>query len=199
MKKISCIIICLMLCAGLLTGCAPEGHVNILLFTDNLNKINPDKKISLSDYLIQDNRYRLIVKNEEQTLLITAEENEKGEIKKIRLALSKTDEKGRLIPVESALADFFRKEAVNILMAYTLSEKNLCEETVKKILPLKNEDFSRTGELTMELEEYHLVYYSNKICSQFTVTNTYLEKTDITEKPVSKPLFGVTATAVEEN
>ena len=196
MKKSALLSLLIALCVVLLSACTPEGYCNILLLTDNLNRINGNKLLSLSSYTLEDNSYKLLLKNQDSLVLLTAEENEKGEIKKVRLTVSKADEKGSIISLTPSQGEFYRSEAAKILEAFTLMEREKCEETVKKILPMKSEDFSRTGELTMDVEDYHLIYYSNKICCQFTVTNRFLEKTESTRKPESKPLYGVTANTV---
>lgn len=196
MKKITLLPFLISLCSIVLSACTPEGNCNILLFTDTLNRINGNRLISLSSYIADDDGYRLLLKSEEKEVLLTATENEKGEITKIRLSVSKLDEKGQIKAVTPGQGEFFRSEAAKALEAFTLSEKKKCEEAVKKILPLKSEDFSKTGELTLDIEEYHLVYYSNKICCQFTVTNSFLEPTETTHKPESRPLYGVTANTI---
>ncbi len=197
MKKAVLLPLLIALCSVILSACTPEGNCNILLLTDNLNRINGNKLLSLSSYTVTDNSYKLLLKNGDSLVLLTAEENEKGEIKKIRLTVSKADEKGNIIGLTPSQGEFYRCEAAKVLEAFTLFEKEKCEETVKKILPMKSEDFSRTGELTLDVDDYHLVYYSNKICCQFTVTNRFLEKTESTRKPESKPLYGVTANTVK--
>ena len=73
-------------------------------------------------------------------------------------------------------------------MAYTLCTTEKAEELTKKILPLKSKDFSKTGELNFNYNEFMLIYYSNKISCQLTVINTFLLEVPTTEKPVSKPL-----------
>lgn len=193
MKRISFIIICLALCTGLLSGCVPECHANILLFTDNLNKINPDKKISLTDYIIAEDSYKLILTEKNSRLLLTAETNEKSEIKKIRLTLVKVDEKGKALKITEEDRLFFKRCAEDTLSAFTLCDKNESTLMAEKILPSKSDDFLKTGELNLDYNEFRLVYYSNKISCQLTVINTLLEEIEATEKPVSKPLYGVTA------
>lgn len=194
MKKASVCFFIFLLLTSLLCACAPVGQMNILLFTDNLNSINKDEAVSLSNYTLKDGCYKLLFTNEEGCkVLLTLEENEKGEIKKIRLTLSKTDENGKPITLTDKQTEFYIRKVRQALSAFTLFEEEKCKEITEKILPLKSGDFSKTGELTMETENFHLVYYSNKICCQFSAANTFLEKTEATEKPVSKPLYEMTA------
>lgn len=196
MKKAIILPLLITLCSLILSACAPEGYCNILLFTDNLNRINDSNSLSLSDYTVTDDIFRLVLQSESGEVLLTAEENEKGELKKIRLTVSKVNETGDEAPITPAHGEFYRCEAAKALEAFTLFDKEKCEEAIKKILPMKSEDFSRTGELTLDVEEYHLVYYSNKLCCQFTVTNGYLEESESTRKPESRPLYGETANTV---
>lgn len=193
MKKTFITPVLIALFSLVLSACTPEGYCNILLFTDNLNRINGNRALTLSDYTVKDGTYRLTVQSEAGEVLLTAEENEKGNLKKIRLTVIKVDEKGSPKPVTPTHGEFFRSEAAKAMEAFTLIKKERCEETVKKILPMKSEDLSRTGELTLDVDEYHLVYYSNKLCCQFTVTNSFLEETESTRKPESRPLYGATA------
>ena len=191
MKK-AAIALLVLFFAGILSACVPTEHMNILLFTDELSAVS-ETGIELSDYTVCDGEYELLFENEGFFALLTATENEKGEIKKVRLTFSKTDEKGNITAPTPLQAEYFRQKACQMLSAFTLFEEEKSRELTEKILPLKSEDFLKAGELTMEADNFHLVYYSNKICCQFTVTNTFLKKTEITEKPVSRPLYEVTA------
>lgn len=198
MKRILTLFVLSFFLSFALSACSPTGHVNILLFTDKLNDISGEA-VELSDYTITDKRYRLLFEQEGFPVLLTAEENDKGEIKRVNLSFSKVDEKGKALSPEALKPGLYLKRATQMLFAFTLFDEEICAETAEKILPLKSEDFLRTGELTLDYEYFHLVYYSNKICCRFSVTNTFLEKTEVTEKPVSKPFYEVTANIAREN
>lgn len=193
MKKAAVFIFLVFISTGVLTACSPVSHMNILSFTDSYNNRYGKNSISLSDYIVTENSYKLLFEKEGFPVLFTAEVNNKNQIKKIRLTISKVDEKGKLIAPDGLQANFFKETAVRVLSAYMLEKHEDSVKTAEKILPLKSEDLLKTGELTMEKDNYHFVYYSNKICCQFTVTNTFLEKTQVTHKPESKPLYEATA------
>jgi len=197
MKRIFPLFILSFFLTFTLSACSPVGHVNILLFTDKLNDISGEA-VELSDYIITDKRYRLLFEEEAFPILLTAEENDKGEIIRVNLSLSKVDEKGKALSPEDLKTGLYLKRAKQMLFAFTLWDEETCAETAEKILPLKSEDFLKTGELTMDNENFHLVYYSNKICCRFSVTNTFLEKTELTEKPSSRPFYEVTANISDE-
>ncbi len=197
MKKVITLFAALI-CVCSLSACTPAGSSNLLLFTEKLNAVS-DEKISLTDFVTDGSSYRTVFSRGNTELLLTAETNEKNEIKKMRLTISKIDETGSYKSPTDAEADFFRQKATLMLTAFTLFEKEKSTAITEKILPSKGEDLLRTGELTTDTDNFHIVYYSNRICCQFTVTNTFLEKTEITEKPVSRPLYEVTANVISED
>lgn len=178
-----------------LCSCGHDDTVNLLHFTDNLNKLNSQQEIELSDYLIDGSSYKLILKEDSFPLLLVLDEDENGKIKKVRLTLSKTDDSGNIKEINDKECAFFLKNAAEILSAFTFFEKEECEALLSRFLPQKAADYSKTGELTTEKENFHLVYYSNKICCQFFVSDTFLEKTSVTQKPVSKSTYAETTTA----
>lgn len=181
MKKLLSLFLTMLMCFSF-TGCYKGEEVNLLLFTDNLNDIDDRKEISLSDYFIDDGCYKLIIQ-EDTPLLVTLQEDENKVIKKIRLTVIKADDKGNIIALTDSDASAFLRQATDILEAFTMYEKQECETLLKDLIPKNASDFSKTGELVTTKDNFHLVYYSNKICSQFFVTNTYYEKIESTTKP----------------
>lgn len=187
MKKTFFVFILSMLVLFLLSGCSPSGYCNILLFTDRMNE-QSDKKLSLEDYSIRAGSFSLIREKDGAEVLVALEENESSTLVKAGVTLSKLDREGNEKALGSNDILFYRHTVQEIIYAFTLFDEEKSREVAEKILPLKSEDFLREGELTMEADNFHFVYYSNKLCCRFTVTDTYLEKTEVTEKPVSKPL-----------
>ena len=187
MKK-SLFIFLFVLILVIFAGCSPSGYSNILLFTDRLSSAR-NEEITLDNYNLNDGRYTVILKSGETDILITAKENENGNLKRVGVTLLKVDENGSVKPLTDAEASAYKECAVQVIYAFTLFDEEKSWEAAEKILPLKGNDLLRTGELTTDIENYHFVYYSNKLCCRFTVTDTYLEKTEVTEKPVSRPLL----------
>lgn len=198
MKRLFSLFLAIFFIAGTLSACTPAGHPNILLFTRRLADISGEA-VELSDYMIIDGKYKLLFEKESFPVLLTAEENEKGEIVKVHLSLSKVDENGKAKVPTDIETQFYKEKTAELLYAFTLLDEAVCRETAEKILPLKSDDFLKTGELTLDIENFHLVYYSNKICCRFSVTNTFLEKTEATEKPSSRPFYEVTANVSQDS
>lgn len=198
MKKILLLLTLPFLLTATLSACAPVGHPNILLFTRRFSDISR-KEISVSDFIIIDGDYKHLFEKDGFCVLLTAEKNEKEELLKIHLSFAKIDENGKEKIPTDAETEFYKEKICQAMYAFTVKDEDQCRETAEKILPLKSEDFLKTGELTMDKDNFHLVYYSNKICCRFTVTNTYLEEIESTQKPVSVPLYGVTANVADEN
>ena len=189
MKRAFLILLSAVLLSFTMNGCTPTGYSNLLLFTDRLNDIS-EEKISLESYVLYEGSYSLIVEKNAAKVLITADENENGDLVKIGVTVSKLDESGKEKKISASEGELYRKKVSEVIYAFTLFNEDKSRELTEKILPLKDEDLLRTGELTLETENYRLVYYSNKLCCRFTVTDTYLEKIEVTEKPVSRALYG---------
>ena len=187
MKKTFFLFMALLCIVFLFSACSPSGYCNILLFTDRLNEISGEK-YSLESYSLSGSTFRLIKEKDGAEVLITLEENENSDLVKVGVTVSKLDEEGNAAEPDSNDIFLYRQTVVEAVYAFTLFDREKSKEAAEKILPLKSEDLLREGELTMEADNFHFVYYSNKLCCRFTVTDTYLEKTEITEKPVSKPL-----------
>ncbi len=187
MKKTFFVFMLSLLVLFLLSGCSPSGYCNILLFTDRLSEISGES-YSLEDYSLKGSSFSLIKEKEGAEVLIALQENDNSDLVKAAVTVSKLDEEGGEKVLDSNDILFYRQTVQEIIYAFTLFDEIKSAALAEKILPLKGEGLLREGELTMEAENFHFVYYSNKLCCRFTVTDTYLEKTEITEKPVSKPL-----------
>lgn len=196
MKKILCLFPVIFLLTAVLSACTPTAHPDILHFTDRFSDISGEA-VELSDYTIADGKYKLLFENEEFAVLLSAEENENGEIVKVHLTLSKLDEDGKEKKPTDIGTQFYKEKITQLLCAFTFLDEDICRNATEKILPLKSEDLLKTGELTMDIENYHLVFYSNRICCRFSVTNTFLEKTEVTQKPESRPFYEVTANVAQ--
>ena len=182
MKKILICILPLIMSLSLY-GCYQGESVNLLHFTDNLNRIrDTEEQIELSDYIIHKGSYKLIF-NGEVPLLLTLEGDKNSKIKKVRLTVGKTDETGSTVPISDSSAAAFNKTACEVLEAFTFMSKEECKEIVSSLIPSDGANFSKTGEITTDKSYFHFVCYSNKLCLQFFAVNTFLEETEITSKP----------------
>ncbi len=169
------------------------GPVNLLHFTDNLNRSLGYEKVKLSDYMISDGEYTLFFNDGTSKFLLTLSENEEGKIKSIRFTINKTDAECNSKAVSDEEAALYYKSAAHILSAFSLFDYSDCEGILSELIPAAGSDFSKTGELTAQWNNFSLVYYSNKLCCQLYATDNYLEEPESTSKPVSRPAYGQTA------
>ena len=182
MKKAFFIFILTFSMCFVFSGCSPTGYCNILLFTDRLCEISGEN-ISLESYSISNGSFRLVAAKDSARVLITCTENENAELKRVAVTLSKVDEGLNVSAPDGNSISLYRQKVKEAIYAFTLFDEEKSRELAEKILPLKSDDFLREGELTLDIDNFHLVYYSNKLCCRFTVTDTFLEKTQVTQKP----------------
>lgn len=191
MKKV--FVILSVLCIFTLSACAHIEPVNLLHFTDNLNDSYGYGRVSLSDYMIKDGEYTLLLKEGATEFLLTLSENEEGKIKSIRFTVGKTDDKGKFKAISDEAAKLYYENAAHILSAFSMFDYDECAGILSQLIPRSGSDFSKTGELTAQWNNFSLAYYSNGLCCQLYATDNYLEETESTSKPVSRPAYGQTA------
>lgn len=196
MKKI---LLPLLLSSTLiLTACTSTQAVNLLHFTDNLNRSYGYDKVKISDYFIKDNEYTLFIQEADTEFLLTLSENENGKIEKIRFTIGKTDNTGKTKAITDSEALLFYENALHILSAYSLFEEEECANILSRLLPDSGKAYSKTGELTSLWNNFSLAFYSNGLCCQLYVYNNYLNPPEETSKPVSRPAYGQTANIRED-
>lgn len=185
MKKTLAVILPLF-CAFVLSACSHGDSVNLLFFTDNFNKIRKNENQVVSEYTVNGNTFSTVLKSGKSEALLSLEEDENGRIKTARLTLSKINENAQPKNISETEADFFKNTAAEMLYAFTFFESKKCQAILSQLLPETSTGFHKTGELNTQSENFFLVYYSNKICCQLFVTNTYLEEIEPTKKPENK-------------
>ena len=163
-----------------LAACTKGEFRNIVSFTDSYNEF-AETKISLSDYIISDSDYIALTDKNISIVLKEAD----SRIYTCRVIITKNN---RQISEDSAVN--FRETIRNVLMAYCNCSASESLEILKALSLEDNATLSKQGELTLSEGNLYFVYYSNEITSEFRITNTYLQKIDTTEKPVSKPYYG---------
>lgn len=182
MKKAFFVFTAVLLCLVILAGCSASGYSNLLLFTDRLSETS-GKEYSLEDYSVSGSSRFLLMQREGCDVLIRGEEDERSNLRQVSVTLSKVDEKGKGKTVSDSDALFYKSCVQQVIYAFTLFNEEKSRVLAEKILPTKGADLLRTGELTADADNFSLVYYSNGLCCRFTVTDTYLEKTEPARKP----------------
>ncbi len=198
MKKKLSVIFLSMVLAFSLNGCSKDSFMDISAFTDYYNEVTSFNRIDLSEYLIRDGVYSLLLENEEEELLLTLETVDEGKIDEIRMLIPKVTDDGGEKPVTESGRSFFADRLTEVLKAYTLFTFEECEQIVTDMKLRELSSFNSMGELTMTKGDWHMVYYSTQVACVFMIFNIHLHPIEKTEKPQSKPAFGNTAYTREE-
>ncbi len=166
--------------------------MNLSLFNDNLCRVQEKNVYSLSDYIIAEGEYKLYIKKSDSKFLLTAQANERSQLERLRLTVSKLNENGNKKSISDSEADLFRQTAKDVLMAYTYFENEKCDEILNSLLPFSGKDFEKTAETRLNCDNYTLIFYSNDIACQLMLSCDFLYEYETTEKPTSKPSFDIT-------
>ena len=171
-----------------LVSCSKNELMDLSGFIHNYNNIS-DYDLSLTDFIIQrdsDIVYTAVLPESHQNLLLSICLGSDNKIKSCKIALIKED--GSVPTNEEATA--FYSEIIDVMTSYCNLDALLCREIADNFNLSQTETLTKNGELTLKSENFYFVYYSTDIISQFNIYNTYIEKIEPTEKPVSKPYFG---------
>lgn len=192
MKRISALLLCLSIIVGSISACSREEFINVLRFTDNLNKYSADGKIELNSYIVENNIWSLPFFDGAESVLLRLVTDENGYIEHMRITVSKVNEKGESSPVNEARKKLFLSTLKKSVMAYTWFSEEETEKLIEKMSLNNLSSYGKEGELNLNIGNFRFVYYSVGLCSVFTVYNIHLHPTEKTEKPESKPAFGNT-------
>lgn len=171
-----------------LVSCSKNELMDLSGFVYNYNTIS-EYDLSLADFIIQrdsDTVYTAVLPESHQNLLLSICQGSDNKIKSCKIALIKEDGS---VPTNEEATTFYSK-IIDVMSAYCNSDALKCQEIADSFNLYKTETLTKNGELTLKSENFYFVYYSTDIISQFNIYNTYIEKIESTEKPVSKPYFG---------
>ncbi len=192
MKKISALLLCLSIIVGTISACSKEEFINVLRFTDNLNKYSSAEKIELTSYIAENNIWSLPFYEGGESVLLRLVTDDNGYIEHMRITVAKVDEKGESSPVNEVRKNLFLSTVKKSVMAYTWFSEHEAEEVIEKMSLGDISAYGKEGELNLNIGNFRFVYYSMELCSVFAVYNIHLHPTEKTEKPESKPAFGNT-------
>ena len=171
-----------------LVSCGQNELMDLSIFLHNYNTIS-DNDLRLTDFIIQkdsDTVYTAVSPESDQNILLSLCQGSKNKIKSCKIALIKED--GSVPTNEESTA--FYSEIIDVMSAYCNFDTLQCKEIADSFNLSTAETFAKNGELTLKIDNFYFVYYSTDIISQFIINNTYIQKIEPTEKPVSKPYFG---------
>ena len=165
-------------------SCSKGEFRNIVSFIDSYNELT-DSDLSLSDFITDfgsKTDYTAIIDN---CVMLNLTEGNDGNIHMCRVI---TDKSSGNISAETA--EIFRQTLKLTLMAYCSFSSDEAENIIRALNLDSNETFMKQGELTLKKDNFYFVYFSDEIISEVKISNTYLLKTETTEKPVSRPYYG---------
>lgn len=192
MKKTAVLLICISLMTGIVSGCSKNEFMDVSRFTDNLNAQKTGTEISLSAYIIQDGIYSLPFYDGEESVLLRLVTQDIGNIEEVRVTVGKVDENGNSAPVTEQRKSLFISSIKRAITAYTYFSREETDLIIESMKLNETNSYTQTGELTVSKGNFHFVYYSTSLASQFMIYNIHLHPIEKTEKPVSRPAYGNT-------
>ncbi len=181
------VILCFLIIFTLVS-CGKNELIDLSGFIHNYNIVS-DSDLSLTDFIIQkdtDIMYTAVLSESGHNILISLCQGSDNKIKYCKIALVKED--GRVPTIEETAA--FYNVILDAMTAYCNFDIQTSHSLADNFHLSSTETLTNNGELTLDKDNFYFVYYSTDIISQFTIYNTYIQKIDPTEKPVSKPNFG---------
>ena len=182
----------LLLSFSLLTACSQSRFMDLGGFVYNFNRVS-DEEIEFEDVYIyndeNDSVYEIFLGETEVVLKLIAEADQ---IKQVRIAMAKVNEKGEAVNIDVETIRTFIKTAENTIRAWCSFDEEKAKALMNEFSLYEKDTYSRQGELYKIDEKFSFVYYSDSFVCDFIISDTYLVEEENTEKPVSKPLYGNT-------
>lgn len=170
------------------TSCGKNELMDLSGFIHNYNFIS-DSDLSLTDFIIQkdaDIKYTAVLTDSGHNILISLCQGSDNKIKYCKIAFVKEDSK---VPTIEETAEFCNV-IIDAMTAYCNFDIQTSQTLADNFHLSGTKTLTNNGELTLSKDNFYFVYYSTDMISQFTIYNTYIQKIEPTEKPVSKPYFG---------
>ena len=182
----------LLLSFSFLTACSQSRFMDLGGFIYNFNRVS-DEKIDFEDVYIyndeSDSVYEIFFGETEVVLKLIVEADQ---IKQVRVAMAKVNEKGEAVNIDTETISTFIKTAENTIRAWCSFDEEKAKALMNGFLLYEKDTYSKQGELYKTEDKYSFVYYSDSFICDFIISDTYLVEEENSEKPVSKPLYGST-------
>ncbi|MBQ9913338.1 MAG: hypothetical protein IJO73_03815 [Clostridia bacterium] len=177
----------------LLTGCVRDEFMDLYGFSDRFScsELTPedfytekteDGKNAFFTYFSKGSTVIMLK-------LICSDDNKTDEV---RIYIPKYDENANNKAITAEDISFFIGITSSALRAFTGWNETVCEDITDRMCLYDRSSYEKEGELTMTRENFHIVYHSASIGSEFIIYNTFLTEVPVTEKPESKPVYGDT-------
>lgn len=194
MKKTITRLSVLILTFSMLTACTRSQFMDLSGFIYRFNRISHED-VELEDvYFYSDEGrevYEFFIEDDNPTVVVKLI-SDSGRISQVRVALSKISPQGVSEAVSAETVNEFTKTLECAVVAYCGFDKDRVRVLLNDFGIYNAETYKKQGELTVRADNFHLVYYSDALICEMILYNTYLETTENTEKPESKPAFGNT-------
>ncbi len=193
MKKTIARLLCLLITLVSASGCAREEFMDLYGFTERFAY----EKLSVEDFYFEESKdddsyyYTFFEKDNPKVMLkLLCTENNK--ISQVRIYLPKYDENAHKKNVSTEEILLFVNVADSSICALTGWSESQSHSIAEEMLLYEKSTYEKDGELTKTKGNFHFVYHSALLGSEFIIYNTYLVDVPQTEKPESRPLYGDT-------
>lgn len=184
----------LLLMFSVFSACSKNQFMDLGGFVYAFNRVS-DKEIEFEDVYVytdgNDGVFEIFFDDENSNVvmkLIT----ENDRIKQIRIAVARVDDNSRpVVPSLETVRNFIRITD-SAIRAYCRFGEGEAESVLQKFGLLNMESYSKDGELTLNEGDFSFIYHADSFVCDFMISNVFLNKTETTEKPQSKPAYGNT-------
>ncbi len=193
MKKTILKIIALIFVFTLFEGCAREEFMDVYGFTERFTYSD----ISPEDFYTDKNKdgnntYYTFFEEKNPRVMLKLICTKENIIDEMRIYLPKYDENADMKAVSTEEISLFVKVVSSATVAFTGYDINTTEEIIKQMQLYEKKSYVNEGELTKTKENFHFIYHSASLGSEFIIYNTYMKDVPKTEKPESRPMYGDT-------
>ncbi len=176
-----------------LIGCSREEFMDLYGFTERFTYT----EISPEDFYTdktEDGKtvYYTYFEKEKPSVMIKLICTVNNKIDQVRIYLTKYDENGKKKILTTEDISLFANLISSSLKAFTDWNEAEAGEIMNQMLLYEKKSYESEGELTKTKSNFHFIYHSADLGSEFIIYNTYLISVPQTEKPVSRPLYGDT-------
>lgn len=193
MKKAFIKISVLLLILLSVSGCAKEEYMDLYGFSERFtySEINPtDFYSEKTDG--EKKAYYTFFEKENSRVMLKIICNRENIAEEIRIYMPKYDENATEKTVTAQDISLFIKIVSSATEAFTGNKSSTAGEIVIQMQLYEENSYKKEGELTKQKDNFHFVYHSATLGSEFIIYNTYLKAVPETEKPESKPMYGDT-------
>lgn len=190
MKRIILKTSFILLLFSILCGCAREEFMDLYGFTERFTY----SELSPEDFFIgeaeKNNYFYTCFDTENSAVILKLTPTENNKIGEVRIYLPKYDENANERPATTDDINIFIRIVSSSVQAFTGYDENISEDIINQMQLYEKKSYEYKGELTKTKDNFHFVYHSALLGSEFIIYNTYLKDVPETEKPESRPMYG---------